>query len=134
MRYEKHDVRLKWGLLHFPCLERLGGIAPLFSCSFISLIPDVRNSDINGSSPLSQPPSKFGRTANGGEVRYVGEIANTPEAVEKLVRQLKTSDASLSFCYEAGGCGYGLHRRLTDLGWDCQVAAPSRHQRIMSPY
>jgi hypothetical protein len=24
--------------------------------------------------------------ANGGEVRYVGEIANTPEAIEKLVR------------------------------------------------
>lgn len=63
--------------------------------------------------------------SNGGEVRYVGEIANTPEAVEKLVRQLKKSDAALSFCYEAGGCGYGLHRQLTDLGWDCQVVAPS---------
>jgi transposase len=63
--------------------------------------------------------------ANGGEVRYVGEIANTPEAVDKLVRQLRKNGASLSFCYEAGGCGYGLHRQLTDLGWDCQVVAPS---------
>lgn len=63
--------------------------------------------------------------ANGGEVRYVGEIANTPEAVGKLVRQLRKNGASLSFCYEAGGCGYGLHRHLTDLGWDCQVVAPS---------
>jgi len=26
--------------------------------------------------------------ANGGEVRYVGEFANTPEAIEKLVKQL----------------------------------------------
>ena len=28
--------------------------------------------------------------ANGGEVRYFGEIGNTPEAIEKLVRQLRT--------------------------------------------
>ena len=63
--------------------------------------------------------------ANGGEVRYLGEIANTPEAVEKLVRQLRKNGATLSFCYEAGPCGYGLHRQLTDLGWDCIVVAPS---------
>lgn len=63
--------------------------------------------------------------ANGGEVRYLGEIANTPEAVEKLVRQLRKNGATLSFCYEAGPCGYGLHRQLSDLGWDCQVVAPS---------
>jgi transposase len=63
--------------------------------------------------------------ANGGEVRYVGEIANTPEAIEKLVRQLRKGDAHLSFCYEAGPCGYGIQRQLSDLGWDCQVVAPS---------
>lgn len=63
--------------------------------------------------------------AGGGEARYVGEIANTLEAVEKLVRQLRKDGATLSFCYEAGPCGYGLHRQLTDLGWDCQVVAPS---------
>ena len=63
--------------------------------------------------------------ANGGEVRYLGEIANTPEAVEKLVKQLRKGGADLSFCYEAGPCGYGIHRQLTDLGWECQVVAPS---------
>lgn len=63
--------------------------------------------------------------ANGGEVRYFGEIANMPEAIEKLVRQLRKGDAALSFCYEAGPCGYGLYRQLSDLGWDCQVVAPS---------
>jgi transposase len=63
--------------------------------------------------------------AGGGEVRYVGEIANTPESIAKLVRQLKKGDAQLTFCYEAGPCGYGIHRQLTDLGWDCQVVAPS---------
>ena len=45
------------------------------------------------------------------EVRFIGQIANTPEAITKLVDQLKTSSARLSFCYEAGPCGYGIHRR-----------------------
>ena len=63
--------------------------------------------------------------ANGGEVRYIGEIANTQEAIEKLVKQLRKGGTELSFCYEAGPCGYGIHRQLTDLGWDCQVVAPS---------
>ncbi len=63
--------------------------------------------------------------ANGGEVRYLGEITNTPEAMLKLVKQLRRGNAALSFCYEAGACGYGIQRQLTDLGWDCQVVAPS---------
>lgn len=63
--------------------------------------------------------------AGGGEVRYLGEITNTAEAVVKLVRQLRKGEANLTFCYEAGPCGYGIHRQLTELGWDCQVVAPS---------
>lgn len=63
--------------------------------------------------------------ANGGEIRYLGEIENTAEALVKLVRQLRKGDAELSFCYEAGCCGYNIHRQLTELGWDCQVVAPS---------
>ena len=62
---------------------------------------------------------------DGGEVRYMGEIANTPDAVVKLVRRLRKEGSKLSFCYEAGPCGYGLHRQLRDLGQDCQVVAPS---------
>ena len=63
--------------------------------------------------------------AGGGEVRYFGEIANTPEAVAKLARQLKKGDARLSFCYEAGACGYGVYRQLRQLKHDCVVVAPS---------
>lgn len=63
--------------------------------------------------------------ANGGEVRYVGEIANTPEAIEKLIKQLRKGGANLSFCYEAGPCGYGIYRQLKELGWECLVVAPS---------
>ena len=62
---------------------------------------------------------------NGGEVRYLGEITNTPEAIEKMVKQQRKGGANLSFCYEAGPCGYGIYRQLSDLGWDCQVVAPS---------
>ena len=57
--------------------------------------------------------------------RYYGEIANTPEAVAKLVRKLSPKGEVLSFCYEAGPCGYGIHRQLTHLGHDCAVVAPS---------
>jgi len=61
----------------------------------------------------------------GGEVRYLGEFRNTPEAVVKLIRQLRKGDASLSCCYEAGPCGYGLHRQLVKMGITNQVVAPS---------
>jgi transposase len=61
----------------------------------------------------------------GGEVRYMGEIPNTPDAVVKLVRRLRKEGTKLSFCYEAGPCGYGLHRQLKELGQECQVVAPS---------
>lgn len=63
--------------------------------------------------------------ADGGEVRYLGEIPNTPDAVVKLVKRLRKEGTKLSFCYEAGPCGYGLHRQLLDLGQVCQVVAPS---------
>lgn len=64
-------------------------------------------------------------SGNSDEVRYFGEIANTTEAIDKLIRQLRKDSPTLSFCYEAGPCGYGLYRQLSDLGWSCQVVAPS---------
>jgi transposase len=60
----------------------------------------------------------------GGEVRSVGTIPNTPEAAARLLRKLGPA-ARLRVCYEAGPCGYGLHRQLTELGIDCAVVAPS---------
>ncbi|WP_243751460.1 hypothetical protein [Paraburkholderia sp. BL10I2N1] len=33
-----------------------------------------------------------------GEVRYVGEIVNTPEAIAKLVTQLRRGTGRLAFC------------------------------------
>jgi transposase len=60
-----------------------------------------------------------------GEVRYFGEIDNSPEAVKKFVINLRRRYGRLHFCYEAGPTGYGLHRQLTDLGHVCDVIAPT---------
>jgi transposase len=61
----------------------------------------------------------------GGEVRYLGEIDTTEAATRKLVAKLAAKYSKLTFCYEAGPTGYGLHRLITSLGHDCIVVAPS---------
>ena len=61
----------------------------------------------------------------GGEVRFLGEIENTPAATAKLVRKLAAKYERLTFCYEAGPTGYGLHRQIKGLGFECMVVAPS---------
>lgn len=66
--------------------------------------------------------------ANGGsrgEVRNHGQIANTPDALNRFLAKLAGKDGPLRFCYEAGPCGYGIHRQLTGAGHDCAVVAPS---------
>ncbi len=60
-----------------------------------------------------------------GEPDYHGVIQNNDKAVNKLLRRLNADGEVLNLCYEAGPCGYGLYRRLTALGHDCQVVAPS---------
>jgi transposase len=60
-----------------------------------------------------------------GEIRYLGEFDNTPEAVSKLVRRLAERHGTLNFCYEAGPTGYGLHRQILSLKHNCIVVAPS---------
>ena len=60
-----------------------------------------------------------------GDVRYLGEIDTTEAATRKLVVKLAAKYRQLTFCYEAGPTGYGLHRLIGKLGHDCIVAAPS---------
>jgi transposase len=61
----------------------------------------------------------------GSEVRAIGTFANNADQISKLAERLGNGGRRLHFCYEAGPCGYGLHRQLTDLGHDCIVVAPS---------
>ena len=63
--------------------------------------------------------------ALGGKARYYGEIANTPEAIRKLVKNLCPDGEVISFCYEAGPCGYEIYRQISQLGHYCSVVAPS---------
>jgi transposase len=59
-----------------------------------------------------------------GEVRALGTIPNSAEAVGKLVRKLGAPE-TLRVCYEAGPCGYVLYWQLTELGVRCAVVAPT---------
>lgn len=62
-----------------------------------------------------------------GEVRIHSTITNDLHAVEKLIARLRKAHpgATLDACYEAGPCGFGIARRLEQLGAPCQVVAPS---------
>src|SRR3974377_775445 len=60
-----------------------------------------------------------------GEVREYGKIPNTPAALQALTVKLVPGRRELRFCYEAGPCGYGIHRQLTEAGHECVVVAPS---------
>ena len=51
-----------------------------------------------------------------GEVRHWGVIRNAPEAVARLARKLVERHRAVEFAYEAGPCGYTLHRHLTAVG------------------
>jgi transposase len=64
-----------------------------------------------------------------GEARFLGEVPNDPAALDRLAAKLGRDGRRLRFCYEAGPCGYGVHRHLSDLGHDCIVAAPSQIPR-----
>jgi transposase len=58
----------------------------------------------------------------GGEVEEQ-VIANKPSAVKKYFAAL-VEDADVMATYEAGCFGYGIYRRLTEMGVSCLVAAP----------
>ena len=60
-----------------------------------------------------------------GEVREYGRIANTPTALDRLLRKLGGDGKSLRFCYEAGPCGYRIQRHVSAQGQECVVVAPS---------
>jgi transposase len=63
-----------------------------------------------------------------GEVRDTGGISNDLQALEKWIARLRKAHGKaviLRACYEAGPCGFGIARRLQQLGVECEVVAPS---------
>ena len=43
----------------------------------------------------------------------------------RLIRALSPNGEGVSFCYEAGACGYGVYREIVETGHRCEVVAPS---------
>jgi len=60
-----------------------------------------------------------------GEVRHYGKIAGDLEALAEVVAALRAPGRRLRFVYEAGPCGFGIHRYLTSHDEDCVVVNPS---------
>lgn len=64
-----------------------------------------------------------------GEVRFWGEIANTPDAVANMLRKLGGRHPRIHFVYEAGPCGYGLYRQIMATDHHCEVVSPAQTPR-----
>jgi transposase len=57
--------------------------------------------------------------------QFLGPIGTRQCDLDKLIRRLHSKASDVLFAYEAGPCGYGLHRYLTAKGYACWVVAPS---------
>jgi transposase len=55
----------------------------------------------------------------------LGAIGPRQCAIDHLIRPRHAQSKPLVFVYEAGPCGYGLYRSLTQKGQVCWVVAPS---------
>ena len=60
-----------------------------------------------------------------GEPVYRGEMKNQCKSLLRLIRSLSAHGEVVSFCYEAGPCGYGVYREIIETGHHCEVVAPS---------
>ena len=63
--------------------------------------------------------------AGRSQARHYGTIRHTSAAVSSLLKKINPDGEVLELCYEAGPCGYGLHRQLIASGHQCQVIAPT---------
>jgi transposase len=61
----------------------------------------------------------------GSEVVSLGNIGTRQCDIDKTIRALQSKGRTLHVVYEAGPCGYWLHRYLTRHGIECQIVAPS---------
>ncbi len=62
-----------------------------------------------------------------GEIRLFGTVTNDLGRLEIALNRIRKAHpgAQLEVAYEAGPCGFGIARRLKQLGVPCIVAAPS---------
>ena len=55
----------------------------------------------------------------------VSDIPNDEKVIRRTFQRLARGAFELRCCYEAGPCGFELHRLLTAMGIACEVVAPS---------
>jgi len=58
------------------------------------------------------------------EEEFIRKIENNPKTLVRIIKDL-SKEYHLRVCYEAGGCGYSIYRKLQKIGIDCIVVAPS---------
>src|SRR5947209_10587187 len=63
-----------------------------------------------------------GRT---GEVRFLGDVENSPLPIERTLKRLADRYDRLHVCFAAGPTGYGPYRPVTALVHVCMVVAPA---------
>ncbi len=54
----------------------------------------------------------------------IRDIPNEPRAIRRAFQKFASEAYELRCCYEAGPCGFELHRQLTGMGIVCEVVAP----------
>lgn len=64
-----------------------------------------------------QPSTVYGKIST--------DLNRTVDAIRKIQKKYDLKKEDLQICYEAGPTGFVLVRRLIQLGYDCQVIAPS---------
>ncbi len=56
----------------------------------------------------------------------IGKFGTRHSDIDTFVRKVLSHSGNVLFCYEAGPCGYWLHRYLTKRGFACWVGSPYR--------
>jgi transposase len=59
------------------------------------------------------------------DVPLVWQIPNETKAIRRTFGKLLGEEEELRCCYEAGPCGFEVHRQLEAMGIECVVVAPS---------
>ena len=57
---------------------------------------------------------------------YRGEIKSQHKSLLWLIRALSPNGELVSFCYEAGSCGYGVYREVIETGHHCGASGAAR--------
>jgi transposase len=62
----------------------------------------------------------------GAERPIEWQVSTERGSIRKMVKKVLTqAPGKVSFCYEAGPCGYALQRWIREMGVECMVVAPS---------